>query len=119
MSCIILRVVIKGVGRGLRTLLIVTNAVVQDNRPPCAPLLLLVLLVRLVLLLVLLLLIVVVVARLIRRQVASICIGECLLFDAINTDEIIISSVYCHEHANLARSSSRIKSIAQVIPRLS
>jgi hypothetical protein len=88
-SCIILRVVIKGVGRGLLTLFIVTIPVVQGNRPPCAPLLLLVLLVLLVLVLVLLLLllllIVVVVARLIRGQVASICIGECVLFDAINT----------------------------------
>jgi hypothetical protein len=34
----------------------------------------------------------IVVAPLIDRQVARICIGECLLFDAINTDEIIISS---------------------------
>jgi len=57
-SCIILRVVIKGVSRGLLTLFIVTIAVVQGNRPPCAPLLLLVLLV-------------VVVARLIRGQVTA------------------------------------------------
>jgi len=43
MSCIILRVVIKGVGQGLLTLFIITIAVVQGNRPPCTPLLLLLL----------------------------------------------------------------------------
>ena len=80
MSCIILQVIIKGVDRGLLTLFIVTIAVVQGNRPLCAPLILLVLLVLLV----------VIVVRLIRGQVDSICIGECVLFDATNTDEIII-----------------------------